>query len=999
MRVPAPPQYAPPEWSSQQNVTSNSTSRIRSSRQAELEALRRKGLAKIFNKHFTSVTDSIRHEQEAAELALRDLERRKEEYKLQHPNFASNKSYQDEMSQLERMHMELQRRKQTALRKERETMELYRRYVSQYGSNSEQALQIASQMKRSSLSKPSNMPVLHEYGEAVDDDIVRQADLLMSKAMERSDRESQIKGDSHVGDMTKNLENPPMPSSDIPTSRNVGKLSHTSYPMSSTGGEPPLVPDAKSTTTKISPSITAPRTSVVPTELDNDVSIVTSPPDLQSSTQTEEECSETAGSNNTNKGASSLASTSRRSGATPKTEGDDNSGNTDSYNPPQTSIDLLSRIESACSDDNLSDSDMSGLTMDGATIAEAEFKLLEFLKIETDNIRKMMNGDEAEDSSVSTLNNDTSTVRSLDSKRAQEAARVAEDMAKQMEEASAWMKDPSLLLQNDKANEQSDNSSKKNKNKKEWCAYWSSEHQREYYFNLKTNQTTWTKPSSVDIDRSTLEKNSSANSQKEDDSSRVVVKDYTKRSIRNNDTAVLDNMSAIEQFRPERRVAFDDASVRSGRSGRSGMSGRSGRSGISGKSGGSGRSSRSLQYKRKQARRRRKRRIRVAAALIVAVSGLYYTREKWIPLLEKHTGMEISFLSSVNNSINNNVPVDKLGDQKKKTKVVKRKKSADLEQKRREEEAAAAEAAELKRKEEERKRKEAEIAAAKKAEEAMRRKEAEIAAAKKAEEERKRKEAEIAAAKKAEEERKRKEAAIAAAKKVEEERKRKEAEIAAAKKVEEERRKKLEEARKRRAAELAAAKQAEEEKKRKLEEERKRREAEIVARKAEEERRKKLEEERKLREAQLAAQKAEEERLRKIEEERKRKEEELARIEALRKAEEERQRKEEEERLLREKIRLEIIREQEEARKRQEEEEERQRLEAERIKAEEEASRAVAALETDKSSSDLTILDKDMKRPTACFFPLSYIVSKKCNFLASERPVFDVKDLTDSMMQ
>jgi len=575
---------------------------------------------------------------------------------------------------------------------------------------------------------------------------------------------------------------------------------------------------------------------------------------------------------------------------------------------------------------------MSGLTMDGTTIAEAECKLLEFLKEEIDNIREMMNGDEAEDSSVSTLNNDTSTVRSLDGKRAQDAVRVAEDMAKEMEEASAWIKEPSVLLQNDKAIEQANVSSKKNKNKKEWCAYWSPEHQREYYFNLKTNQTTWSKPSSADTDRSSLEKNSSANSQKEDDVSRVVVKDYSKRSIRNNDTAMMENISAIKEFQPDRKVTFDDVSVRIGRSC------------MSVKSGGS---SRLLQYKRKQARRRRKRRIRVAAALIVAASGLYYTRQKWIPALEKHTGMEISFLSSVNNSINNVVPVDKLGDQKKKAKVVKRKKSADLEQKRREEEAAAAaEGAKLKRKEEERKRKAAEIAAAKKAEEEMKRKEAEIAAAKKVEEERKRREAEIAAAKKAEEERNQKEAAIAASKKVEEERRNK------------------------------------------LEEARIRREAEIVARKAEEERKKKLEKECKLKEAQLAAQKAEEER--------KRKEEKLARVEALRKAEEERQRKKERERLLREQIRQEILREQEEAGKRQEE---RQRLEAERSKAEEDASQAIAALEADETSSDLTIFDKDMKRPTACFFPLSYIVSKKCNFLASERPIFDVNDLTDSMMQ
>merc|ERR1712157_178426 len=40
-----------------------------------------------------------------------------------------------------------------------------------------------------------------------------------------------------------------------------------------------------------------------------------------------------------------------------------------------------------------------------------------------------------------------------------------------------------------------------------------------------------------------------------------------------------------------------------------------------------------------------------------------------------------------------------------------------------------------------------------------------------------------------------------------------------------------------------------------------------------------------------------------------------------------------------------------------------------------------------------------VKRPRRCFIPLFYMISGRCRRLARERPLFDLKALTDAIMQ
>ena len=114
--APPPPNFKPP---SPAPPSMNGTS-YRSARQTELEALRSKGLAKIFNRHFTNATEKIISEREAAEAALAEIVARKAELAANPKLFDKNGLT---LTQLDALHMELKKRKSTVQRKERETIE------------------------------------------------------------------------------------------------------------------------------------------------------------------------------------------------------------------------------------------------------------------------------------------------------------------------------------------------------------------------------------------------------------------------------------------------------------------------------------------------------------------------------------------------------------------------------------------------------------------------------------------------------------------------------------------------------------------------------------------------------------------------------------------------------------------------------------------------------------------------------------------------------------
>jgi len=971
---PPPPPFRPPS----PTATSVSPTSYRSARQNELDALRSKGLAKIFNRHFTDATDKITLEREAADAALVEIIARKAELK------ANPKSFETDgltITQLDALHMQLQKRKLTVQRKEQETKELYRRYVSQYGGSEAMARkalekQDSAKLNSSITAMSSTMPILHENRES---DIMRQTNLESARTKEKKTCVGVGSSTSRMLEDGSFYDNDPTRS---PTNR-VGRLNE----KGSTVQSPPLLDitsELNSNSRLDSPGFIAPN------------------------------------------GRST----------TPRPHGKQSANKHVLDDPDSHSFGNLSGLDSSFmggvmvgddNDDDDADSIMSGLTsMDGATVAIAEFKLTEFLKEETDNIRKMLginkgdddDSDDDDQKSMATFQTNTS----LESKKAAVAAKKAEDLVKKMEEDTAWMDNPDLLNDDsDEENDNGENSLQDSQLKPHWIAYYSDEHERVYYFNSDTKQTCWTEPRDAVIDKSGLDKSKFPDDNNCDEEDTVVVKDYTKaepQEAQPQARSMADNLAAIDQYRPN----SDVLSIGSGSISRT------------------SRTSKVMIFKRKQAlKRRRRNRILVVFTVVCSLVGigLYKSREQWMPVLGLQTVRQKAIEEERVLKEAANIAAEKareirlqkeeeerkiaVEEQRKKTELASKRKA---EKERKEAELAAKKKAELEAKKnaELEVKTKAESEAKKKAEE--KRIQVELAAQKKAEEERIK--VELAAQKKAEKTEKAakkkaeidlKNAELAARKKVEEEERlaklaakekaeaeRRVAELAAKEKAEEERRvadfaaKKA--AEERRVAEIAANKAAEERRvaelaaKEKAEEERK--VAELATKKAVEERRvaelaaKKAAEERRV--AELAATEAEEERIRaeleaktkaakvkadeervkaelqatyRVEKERKEKERKSAEL----KAEEERKNKEFEE-----KIR---------------EDERRKIREEEQMKGEVELAQA-----KDVASSVLFTRNKNR-----CHIPFAWFLIRRCRAAVKKTPLFDVKWLVDSMMQ
>lgn len=739
MSDPAPPPTQPPPSSFSGGGKTPSKSPYRSARQNELDALRQKGLTKIFNRHFTSAAEKIEQERKEAEKALQDIIKRKAELAANPKLFEKSGLT---LTQLETLHQELQRRKHDVQRKEKETQELYKRYVSQYGGPTAPGSSSKDSLMR-------QMPVLHE-----NIDTFRQQDLLLAKQSEKSPTV-----DIDVGLVGKNFEEgvqeedlnsssrPDVPQRTMP-SYEVHSPSNSFTPIehskvnSSYYPESPLSPSSNPDGAPTSISGFSTGGPQDPTYDQNDrSSFMASPVPSVPSLETKE-------------GSSSILR------------------------------DVMVTNENRGSNED-SDSTLSGLTsIDGATVAEAEWRLTEFLKVESDNIRKMLAGSDdlsMELTATNSKDDSSAALTSAGSKAVTEATHAAEEMARKMEEATAWLKDPTLL-QNDsedtddeKKDEENENEPQKEAKTKrkekavEWQAFWSASHEREYYYNQTTNQTCWSKPQGVEIDMSRIKEIKPEIAESKEDA--VVVRDYTKTS--KDSASVTSDYQTNEQLINEYRPDSDSITVRSSAS--------------------VTKSSKVMEYRRKMKlkAKRRKKKIRAIAAIVALSSvgmGLYKTKERWMPLLGLQTqSQRLAELEKVRLETEKAALKQFEKDQKKKTEEKERQRKL------------------LEKQEEERRRKEADARARKQAEMEKKRKEAE--AAKKAKEEERRL-AEIAAQKARDE------------------------------KEREERRKKEEaEALERHRRELEAAKRAEEEQRRKEEEERRLRD-ELAERIREEERKK-----------------------------------------------------------------------------------------------------------------------------------------------------------------
>ncbi len=692
---PPPPKISPP-----------SATTYRSQRQEELDAIRRRGLAKIFNKHFTTVADKIRQEHEAAELALAEIVKRKEELAANPKSFDGAGGLT--LTQLDKLHMEIMKRKKEVQRKERETQELYKRYCSQYEDNEHVARHIRLQ-------------------EGLGDDmsLVRQTDLMLAKALDKGQatQNADVSKLANLLEEGANLDDEELraltpdkiwtrPSEE--NDENDGNGAN-----STPAGSIPLAKKLSFTPDAIAPSAEMTPSKKFLTQA--------SPATTQLSTPQSDTAAKTPGSKGTPAANATLRVTAL---------GCDSS--------------VMDQSLYMNADD---ESEVSGLTdIDGATVAEAEWKLTEFLRNETENIKKMFSAEGEEEETESSGNNSYSqsvfshlgglTFVSGESDRVGRAAKKAEEMVKQMAEATAWMNDPTLL----DSDSDSDSGSVDAKPKPDWCAFWSADHNREYYFNRFTNQTCWTKPQGVEIDFSQTK-----NMQSDDMSvtstgtsvsivlsnpdlpeEKVTVKDYTK-STRSNTSAVTSTSSdsysnddLVKVYRPDTASATD-GSVNS--------------------RGSVNKPSKVLQYRRKRAQQRKKKRLIAALVITSAIGGVVYTqRETLFPRASVDVPPVEEIIIPASNNFDltsaakklDEVRLAKEEEQKrlvleaaKKAKLIAAKKKEEeqrkLEQKKKDEEMRKkAEAEALKKKKlDEQKRKEAKEAEKKAEEERIRKKEAE----------------------------------------------------------------------------------------------------------------------------------------------------------------------------------------------------------------------------------------------------------------------------------
>lgn len=516
-----------------------SLSSQKKSRQDELESLRRRGLARLLNKHFTSTAQEMAEEREAADLALRELEKRKAEFKSKEQSSSFSPSSKDtkaEWTLLEQMYAELRRRKDDVRQKERETAELYQKYVGTSGvsaglfglpsptaartnsfrsfSFSSSSVGWASTSKlfapmaaaadpNASTTKADILDTVNENHVHCDnDDVIRQADLLLAKMRERTGED--CSPDVPTKHRSNDLENstsalgdfiPLTPSSQhffTPTTgstkpllgdniTNINSSSSSFFPSipnlageerwstpKSTPSKPPLVPTSSSGASSSSSDV------VIPSA----IARTPSPTHRQSlfitSKQGDDQQQEVRQGIIANVDKNFLPDVPLVQKAL-----DNNNNTAETHKDPK---DEATNSTTAAADDQGSttsttmdqQSEVSGLTtdMDNHLItttsskkpppkrSAAEQRLAEFLRRENDALRRLMQSfDNEQQQSDNNLDDDgmidaaTTAIDDVDEASisvgglvseegriaAQEAASQAEELAKSMAEASKWM--------------------------------------------------------------------------------------------------------------------------------------------------------------------------------------------------------------------------------------------------------------------------------------------------------------------------------------------------------------------------------------------------------------------------------------------------------------------------------------------------------------------------------------------------------------------------------
>ena len=98
-------------------------------RDRELAMLREKKLTTLFNRHFSDAAAAIAAERKAAEVALREIERRRAEAALRLASNPGKAEAGQTLTKLDEMYFELKRREESVRKRERDTLEKYHRYM------------------------------------------------------------------------------------------------------------------------------------------------------------------------------------------------------------------------------------------------------------------------------------------------------------------------------------------------------------------------------------------------------------------------------------------------------------------------------------------------------------------------------------------------------------------------------------------------------------------------------------------------------------------------------------------------------------------------------------------------------------------------------------------------------------------------------------------------------------------------------------------------------
>lgn len=556
-----------------------------SSIQAEMNQMRRRGLAKIFHQHFISASEAIEQEKLSVNKALTEIIQKKEEIVIssRQLKFEGSCDVINEvtMTRLDKLHLDIQRQKVDVQRKEHETMELLRKYVYLYD-NETSSFSIYPECKSdrffNSRELSETMPIVCECtthngnlsetkGKTLKELFKPQIqiptrDTCTEVLLKCNDDETfSSSSQSHSGAMLQNH------------ALNINN-SKMSMPQRE---DIYILPDIKSFSRKLYTKCNScnkhkrQQLQFLNCSMNNEYYSSISTRKYVSDYITEE--------------------TSDLEPMDGKNIKENIFSNHNHCNLPHHRI----------SEDD-QESVLSGLTsIDMDITTGVEWKLSELLRVEMESIKYMPSSNEYYTEKNNTSNSDMDITRDISeeylerqisanralsfsnrihAKREEHVVSMEENVLNKLGKYSPSVLENSLSLNSlDLHNvsiKRGDDSSfssvkdvynKSNEKNYEWTVHWSIEQGMEYYHNVITSETCWARPRGVEVDISTLPE-SKQTSLKNNDNDMVIVKDFTDLTKSDNPTSSMDdNTSMVSLFHPDFTLfSPDGTSVFPGRS-------------------------------------------------------------------------------------------------------------------------------------------------------------------------------------------------------------------------------------------------------------------------------------------------------------------------------------------------------------------------------------------------------------------------------------------------